>query len=293
MCLWHFKGEHLAEIFDMSNAGAVAFGDYQKPIPNANLMKVALQYAQNADLLVCSFPQNNSLKGKGVANEEKSATMLGLKGIPALAEELHIARDLQILEYTGGKLHIPTISTQKSVALIREAKAKGLDVSCSVTAHHLTLTDEVLEDFNTNFKVLPPLRTREDRKALLKGVQDGTIDFITSDHNPIDIENKNIEFDNALYGTIGLESLFGALNEVLGTEQLIKKLTENKNRFGVESTSIQINNTANLTLFNPDVSYQFTEEHIQSKSSNSAFLGMSLKGKAYGIINNNQVLIHG
>ena len=149
---------------------------------------------------------------------------MGLKGIPNLAEELQIIRDLYILEYTGGKLHIPTISTKKSVALIKDAKDKGLNVTCSVSINNLILTDDVLENFDSNYKLQPPLRTAKDIKALIKGLNEGTIDAVTSDHNPIDIENKKIEFDHALYGSIGLESCFGALNNTLDIEKTIKYL---------------------------------------------------------------------
>ncbi|NQY05552.1 MAG: dihydroorotase [Flavobacteriaceae bacterium] len=285
------KGVDLAEMYDMKQAGAVAFGDYQHAVDNANLLKISLQYAQNSESLVLSFPMDTQIKGKGIVNEEVSATRLGLKGIAALAEELHIARDLQILEYTGGKLHIPTISSEKSVELIAEAKKKGLDISCSVAVHNLVLTDDVLETFETNYKVMPPLRTRKDRQALLKGVQDGTIDYVTSDHNPIDIELKKIEFDHAEYGTIGLESAFGALNSILDTEKVIDCLTRKSERFGHKNESIKEGIQANLSLFNPEGEYVFNKEHIHSKSHNSAFLGMTLKGKVYGIINNNQVII--
>ena len=286
------EGTELAEMFDMQQSGAVAFGDYKAPIQNPNLIKIALQYAQNCGALIQSFPQNNALKGKGVVNEEVTATTLGLKGIPALAETVHVARDLQILEYTGGQLHIPTISTAGAVELIAQAKKKGLDVTCSVAIHHLVLTDEVLTDFNTHFKVLPPLRTREDRKALLKGVQDGIIDYITTDHHPINIEYKQVEFDHAKFGTIGLESAFGALNSVLDTALVIEKLTQNKARFGAEDHSIVEQETANITLFNPEPNYVFSEKHIKATSKNAAFLGMELKGTVYGIINNNQVYLN-
>ncbi|UMB61569.1 dihydroorotase [Lutibacter sp. A80] len=285
------KSEDLAELFDMQNSGAIAFSDYNKPIDNANLLKIALQYAQNFDALVLSFPQDNSIAQNGLVNEHINSTKLGLKGIPALAEELQIARDLFLLEYTGGKLHIPTISTAKSVKLIKEAKKNGLNVTCSVAAHNLVLTDDELVNFDSNTKVLPPLRTSKDVKALIKGVNNGVIDIITSDHNPIDIEHKKVEYSTAKFGTIGLESLFGALNKVLPLETLITCLTTNpKNRFGVKSSPINENEEACLTLFNPDFEYEFSINNIYSTSKNSIFLGKRLKGKAYGIISNNKII---
>jgi len=286
------EGVDLAELYDMHQGGAVAFGDYQHAIENPNLLKIALQYTQNFDGLVLSFPQENHIVGKGVANENETATVLGLKGIPNLAEELQVARDLFLLEYTGGKLHIPTISTAKSVALIAEAKAKGLQVTCAVAVPNLTLTDKTLTDFDTHYKLLPPLRTQTDVDALLEGVQNGTIDFITSNHTPIDYEFKNIEFDNAQYGSIGLETAFGALNTVLPTEKVIEKFTKNKAVFGVPKSKIAVGEKANVSLFNPDVEYQFTKNDILSTSKNSCFIGAKLKGKAYGIYNNQQLILN-
>ena len=215
------KGVDLAELYDMQNAGAVAFNDYKKPTTNANLIKLALQYASGFNGLICSFPQDNSIAGIGVMNEHVTSTTLGLKGIPNLSEELQISRDLFLLEYAGGKLHIPTISTAKSVELIRDAKKKKLNVSCSVAIHNLFFTDDVLKDFNTNYKVLPPLRTQTDIDALIEGVKDGTIDMVTSDHNPLDIEHKNVEFDHASSGTVGLESAFGALQSIFTLKKTI------------------------------------------------------------------------
>jgi len=284
-------GKDLAELYDMKQAGAIAFGDYKKPIKQPNLLKIALLYAQNFDGLVLSFPQDTSIAGKGLMNEEEQSTLLGLKGIPALAEELHISRDLYLLEYTGGKLHIPTISTAKAVALIRQAKADGLEVSCSTTIHNITLTDKELIDFDTNFKVLPPLRTQKDIDALLEGILDGTIDMVTSDHCPIDIENKKVEFDNAYYGTIGLESAFGIINNLLGTEKAITLLTQGKSIFDIESPPIAKGNVANLSLFTPLGESTFTKEQIGSTSKNSAFLGKNTKGTSYGIIANNQIIL--
>lgn len=286
------EGAHLAELYDMNSAGAVAFYDYKKPISNPNLMKIALQYASNFGGLVCSFPQEHKIAGNGVMNEHITSIKLGLKGIPALAEELQVARDLFLLEYTGGKLHIPTISTSKSVALIRDAKKKKLDVTCSVAIHNLYFTDAVLTDFNTQFKVLPPLRTQTDIDALLEGLKDGTIDMVTSDHNPIDIEHKKIEFDYAAYGTIGLESAFGALQTIFTTKKTIDILTKGKKRFGMEATPINIGNQLNITLFNPDSKYTFTTKHIISKSKNAIFENEHLKGTVYGIIANHKIVLN-
>lgn len=281
----------IAELYDMQNAGAVAFGDYNKAISNANLLKIGLQYAQNFDALIMSFPQNNAIAGIGLVNEEINSTKLGLKGIPSLAEELQIVRDLFLLEYTGGKLHIPTISTAKSVELIKEAKKKKLNITCSVAAHHLVLTDDELKNFNTNTKVLPPLRTSKDVKALIKGIKEGVIDMVTSDHNPMDVEHKKVEYSNAKFGTIGLESLFGALNKVIGLETLIDCLTTKpRERFKVPTFSIAEGQQANITLFNPDFDCTFEEQNIISASKNAIFLNKNLNGKVYGIISNNKIV---
>lgn len=285
------EGKDLAELYDMKNAGAVAFGDYGKSLSNANLLKIGLQYVQDFDGLVIAFAQDETIKGNGVVNEGVVSTRLGLKGIPNLAEELIIARNLFLLEYTGGKLHIPTVSTAKSVALIKEAKAKGLAVTCSVAVHHLVLTDETLDGFDTRYKVSPPLRTEADRQALLTGVIDNTIDCITSDHNPMDIEHKKMEFDLAKNGTIGLESAFGALLTVLPLEKVIEKLTSGDIVLNIEKQVIDINSKANLSLFEIGSNWIFSKEAILSKSKNSAFLGQPMQGKALGIYNNGKLVL--
>ena len=286
------EGVDMAELFDMHSEGAVAFGDYNKPVKNANLLKIALQYCQNFDGLVQSMPLESSVAYKGMVNEEVNSTRLGLKGIPSLSEELQITRDLYLLEYAGGKLHIPTISTKEGVNLVKDAKKKGLDVSCSVAVSNLLLTDDELESFDSNFKLLPPLRTETDRKALLKGLKDGIIDGVTSDHNPIDIEHKKTEFDHAMFGSIGLESSFGALNSEVGMEMAVAALTSLKGRFGVHSEKIEEGAVAEITLFDPDLEYEFSEDHIHSSSANSAFLGKQLKGKTYGIYANKKLVIN-
>jgi len=286
------EGKDLAELFDMQNSGAIAFGDYNKSITNANFLKISLQYTQNFDGIVISFPQDNSIAGKGLVNEGKNSTKLGLKAIPYLAEEMQIARDLFILEYTGGKLHIPTVSTSKGVNLIKKAKKKGLNVTCSVSAHHLVLNDEELANFDSNTKVLPPLRTKKDVKALIKGVNEGIIDMITSDHNPIDIEHKKVEYENSKFGTIGLESLYGSLNNVVNTEALINCLTiKPRERFNLPTNNINEGEKANISLFNPDFEFEFSEENIYSTSKNSIFLNKKMNGKVYGIIANNKAVL--
>lgn len=276
--------QNLAELFDMKNAGAIAFGDYKKSIDNANVLKLALQYVQDFDGLIIAFSQDKNIKGTGIANEGETSTKLGMKGISNLSENIQIARNLLLLEYTGGKLHLPTISTQKSVELIREAKSKGLQVSCSVAVSNLFFTDEVLMGFDSNFKVNPPIRTQEDVDALIAGLKDGTIDMITSDHNPLDIEHKKLEFDKATDGAIALEAMFGALNKILPLELIVEKLTVSKSVFGIENHPIEVGKKAELTLFNPNSNYTFSQENILSKSKNSPFIGKELKGKVYGII---------
>lgn len=286
------QGKELAELYDMQNAGASAFNDYKISTSNSNLLKLALQYASGFNGLICSFPQDNCIAGIGVMNEHIMSTSLGLKGIPNLSEELQVARDLFLLEYTNGKLHIPTISTAKSVDLIREAKAKKLNVSCSVAVHNLCLSDELVSEFDTKYKVLPPLRTQSDIKALIKGVKDGTIDMVTSDHNPLDQEHKRVEFDRASYGTVGLESAFGALQTIFTLKKTIEILTKGKERFGVDINSIDIGNKLNITLFNPIINYTFSINNLVSKSKNTIFENQNLKGKVYGVMANNKVYLN-
>lgn len=286
------EGKDITEMFDMKNTGAVAFGDYNKSISDAAILKIALQYVQDFDGLVIAYSQDDKIKGKGIVHEGIVSTQLGLKGIPTLAEELQIVRNLYLLEYTGGKMHIPTVSTAKSVKLIKDAKAKGLNVTCSVAIHHLLLTDSTLNDFDTRYKVAPPLRPDTERKALIKGILDGTIDCITSDHNPIDIENKKLEFDLAKDGTIGLESAFGALQTILPLDVIVEKLNAAKAIFGIQNHEIAEGAPASFTLFNPEGNWTFEKTDIKSKSKNSAFLGQKLKGKAYGIYNQGKLILN-
>jgi dihydroorotase len=286
------KSVEMAELFDMKNSGAVGFYDYKKPILNSNLLKTSLLYSQSFDSVVMSFPMDQSIAKKGIINEGMISVSYGVKGIPNFSEEIQINRDLHILEYTGGKLHIPTISTKKSLDLIKKAKSKGLNVSCSVAIHNLIFNEEKLKDFDTRFKVLPPLRSEKDRLALIKGVKNGEIDLVTSDHCPIDIENKKTDIYNAKFGTIGLESFFGALNSLFTTEETIEILTKGREIFNIETIQFKEGSTANLSLFTVDDEYEFSKENILSKSKNSAFLGFKMKGRPIGIINSNKTCIN-
>jgi len=286
------KSVEMAELFDMKNSGAVGFYDYKKPILNSNLLKTSLLYSQSFDSVIMSFPMDQSIAKKGIINEGMISVSYGVKGIPNFSEEIQINRDLHILEYTGGKLHIPTISTKKSLDLIKKAKSKGLNVSCSVAIHNLIFNEEKLKDFDTRFKVLPPLRSEKDRLALIKGVKNGEIDLVTSDHCPIDIENKKTDIYNAKFGTIGLESFFGALNSLFTTEETIEILTKGREIFNIETIQFKEGSTANLSLFTVDDEYEFSKENILSKSKNSAFLGFKMQGRPIGIINSNKTCIN-
>jgi len=286
------QSKEMAELFDMKNAGAVGFYDYKKPIINSNLLKISLQYSQAFNSLIMSFPLDKSIAKNGIINEGEISVNYGIKGIPNFSEEIQINRDLHILEYTGGNLHIPTISTKKSLDLIKKAKEKGLNVTCSVAIHNLTFNEAKLKDFDTRFKVLPPLRTEKDRLALIKGVKDGVIDLVTSDHCPLDVENKKTDIDNAEYGTIGLESFFGSLLNLFTLEKTIKILTSGRKLFNIENFDFKEGSEARLSLFKISKEFEFSKSHIKSKSKNSAFLGTKMKGYPIGIINSNNIIIN-
>jgi dihydroorotase len=278
------KGEDLSEMFDMYRVGAVGFSDYKTPLQSPNLLKLALLYAQNFGGLVHSFPLEAELAVHGQMNEGEVSVRLGLKGIPTLAEELRVARDISLLEYTGGRLHIPTISTAASVKLIASARKKGLDISCSVAVHHLWFTDETIEEFNSHFKVMPPLRDEKNRKSLQKALREGVIDFVTTDHCPLDVELKRREFDHAAFGATGLEEAFGILNQIYGPEISAEILSRGRQRFGQPEAVIKEGHRAVLTLFDPDTEYVLHEKDLKSHSVNSMFLGVPLKGRAYGVV---------
>ena len=278
------KSKELAELNDMKKSGAVAFYDYKKSIINPNLLKTSLLYSQTFGSVIMSYPLDRFVSNNGVMNEGVVSAFYGIKGIPNFSEEIQINRDLKILEYSAGKLHIPTISTKESVELIKKAKSKGLDVTCSVAIHNLIFNEDKLKDFDTRFKVSPPLRTEKDRLALINGVKKGVIDMVTSDHSPIDIENKKTDIDSALNGTIGLESFFGAMLTIFSLDETIKILTSGKKRFGIDDSIIEEGSEADLSLFTTNSDYTFSKSNILSKSKNSAFLGMKMSGFPVGIV---------
>ena len=283
------EGNELAPLYDMKLAGAIAYGDHKKPIKDSSLMKIALEYSKSFEGLVISYPNDESLSYNGVMNEGLTSTSLGLKGIPNVSESIQIFRDLQILEYTGGKLHIPYVTTEKSVNLIKDAKKRNLNVSSSVSLAHLILNDNDLSDYNTNLKLSPPLRSKKDSDVLKEALLDGTIDYVTSMHEPIDIDNKKVEFDNALSGSIGLECMFGVLSNIFTLDKTIDILTRRKNNLSINQNKIKVGSKAELTLFDPDSTYTFKEDHILSTSKNCAFIGQKMTGKVYGVVNNNNL----
>jgi dihydroorotase len=285
------EGRDLAEMYDMYQSGAKAFTDGNRPVQDAGLMERALLYTMGFGAPILSYPEDTAIAGKAKVHEGEVSTLLGMKGIPALAEELMVARDLYLAEYTGSKIHFTTISTARSVELIRDAKKKGLKVTCDVAAHHLLLTDEALSGFDSMYKVKPPLRTRDDVKALIKGLKDGTIDAISSQHTPHEVEFKNVEFEVAEFGVIALQTAFSTvLKAGIDIELLVKKLSINPRAIlDIEIPVIAEGKKANLTLFDPDAEWVYTKENNQSKSYNSPFIGQNLKGKILLVTNNNQL----
>ena len=286
------EGKDISEMYDMQQAGAVAFSDDKKSISDAGLLMRALLYSQNFGSLIITHCDEKSISLDGKMNEGITSTMLGLKGIPALAEELMVARNISLAEYTEAPMHISNISTQKSVSLIKQAKAKGVKITASINAYNIALDDKILMEFDSNYKLNPPLRGKIDMEALRNGLADGTIDAITSDHRPQDIESKAIEFDYASNGMIGLESAFGLINSNKGKiklETIIKTITTNpRTILKLELPKIVEGEQANITLFDPDAEWIFDKKSIHSKSANTPFIGTKFKGKVIGVINKNQ-----
>jgi dihydroorotase len=283
------KGKDLAEMHDMKTSGAIGFSDYKHPIKDAGMVMRALQYSENINSFVVTFCDDESISHGGQINEGEISTSLGLKGIPVLAEELNLQRNLAILEYIGGKLHIPTISTKGSVDLLKKAKANGLNVTCGVAAVNLFLDDTSLTEFDTNYKVNPPLRAKKDVQALRNAVTTGVIDVIVSDHLPQDIESKDLEFDLADFGMINIQTAFSCALESLkdkNIDAIVKTMSDNAyGILGLKMPVIEEGSTANLTLFSVNETTTLTEKTNFSKSKNSPFFNKELAGKVIGVIN--------
>ncbi|MDX9750996.1 MAG: dihydroorotase [Flavobacteriales bacterium] len=285
-------GQELAELHDQRLAGAVAFSDDQHTIRNSRLMLLALQYVQGlpaptAPVMV--FPNDPDLGVRGMMHEGPMSTRLGLRGLPAMAEHIQLARDLALLEYAGGHLHAATVSTRESVELVRRAKAAKLRVTASVAAHHLLLDDGCLRGFETAYKVMPPLRDRAHIDALREGVKDGTIDVIVSDHRPEDREHKVVEFGQAAFGIIGLETAFAVANTAmkahLGMARLVHRFTHGPRAvLGLPRVHIAEAGRAEITLFDPEVDWTCTEHDLVSRSHNTPFIGQPLTGRPIGIV---------
>lgn len=291
------EGNDIAEMYDMHLAGAVAFTDNKKSIANPNLLTRALLYNQSFGGLVINYPNNRHLFNNGQINEGVTSTRLGLKGIPAIAEEIMVNRDIFLAEYCNAAIHLSNISTKKSVQLIKEAKAKGLKITSDVNSYHLLLDETELETFDSNLKVMPPLRTKEDIKALIKGLKEGVIDIICSDHTPQDIEHKQCEFDHAAFGIINLQTSFAAMNTALkgklALDQTIDLITTNpRQTLNLDIPKMEVGEQANLTLFSPTETQVVKTETLVSKSKNSPFIGKTLTGKVYGIVNQNKLEMH-
>nr|WP_315424159.1 dihydroorotase [uncultured Pedobacter sp.] len=284
------EAKELAELFDMQQAGAVAFSDGDKALQDDGFMSRALQYAKGFDALLMVYPENKSIAGKSQINESKNSVLLGMKGLPALAEEMHIARDIFLASYNETKIHISNISTAGAVALIRRAKKDGVQVSCDVTAHHLVFTEELLSDFDSNYKVKPPLRGKADVKALIAGLKDGTIDAITSQHRPEEIEFKNVEFEIAHYGIIALQTVLPLLLKAgLDAALIAEKLAINPRKLlNLAVPVVEEGSEANFTVFNTTEKWLYNSASNHSKSANSPLLGAELTGKVTLVYNNNQ-----
>lgn len=291
------EGNELAEMYDMQQSGAIAFGDGTNAIQNSGLLIKALQYVKTFDGTIIQVPDDRNIAANGLMNEGIVSTQLGLPGKPAMAEELIVARDIKLARYADSKIHFTGITTAKSLEYIKRAKEGGIKVTCSVTPYHLFFSDEDLRTYDTNLKVNPPLRNKENKDALLKGLVDGTVDCIASHHIPYNYDNKVCEFEYAKNGMIGLESLFGVVWSMVNGHWSIDKMVETlsvtpRKIFGLPVPIISEGSVADITLFNPNEEYVFEEIMIASKSKNSAFAGKQLKGKVIGVINKGQVVLN-
>jgi dihydroorotase len=290
-------GKEMAELYDMKKAGAIAFSDDKRPVKESGLLLRLQQYSKNINAFIISHCEDTSISADGQMHEGETSTRIGLKGIPSLAEEIMLQRNISITSFSESQLHVPCISTKQSVELVRKAKQDHIQISAGVAAHQLLLDDSKLSEFDTNYKVNPPLRPKEDIEALKKGLANNTIDVIVSDHSPEDIESKDLEFDLARHGMIGLETAFAVANTAcqskLKLDHLIEKICHNPRKLlGIEIPILKEGEQANFTLFDPSAEWIVAKEDILSRSKNTPFIGQKLKGKVLGIINKNQLVLN-
>ena len=289
------EGKELAEMYDMQQSGAIAFSDGSRPITDDGFMSRALQYVKGFNGLMMVHPENKSIAGKSQINESKTSVLLGMKGVPALAEEMHISRDIFLATYHDAPLHISNITTAGSVALIKRAKKDGVKISCDVAAHYLVFTEELLNDFDSNYKVKPPLRGKSDIRALLNGLKDGTIDAVCSQHRPQEIEFKAVEFEIASYGIIALQTVLPLLIKAgLDATQIAEKLSINPRKLlNLPVPVIAENAEANFTVYHPTKEWEYNTTNNQSRSANSPLLNKKLTGKVQLVYNNKQLQAYG
>ena len=279
------EGERLSEMADLKDAGAIAFSDDGRPVISNELMRRAFEYSKMFKLPLIQHSEMLDLTEGGCMNEGMVSTELGLKGMPTEAEDIMVYRDIALLEKTGGRLHVAHISSKNSVDLVRQAKSRGLSVTCEVAPHHFTLTDEAVRGYDTNTKMSPPLRAIDDVEAIKEGLKDGTIDIIATDHAPHDIADKQVEYQNACFGIVGLEtalplSLKLVDEKILSMGDVIKKLTSTPaDIFNLKAGSLSLGNEADILIFNPNLEYSIDISKFHSKSKNSPFDGWKVKGK--------------
>jgi len=271
---------------ELKESGCVAVSDDGKPVASAELMRRSLQYANGIGIMVISHAEELSLVGEGVMNEGFTSTEIGLKGIPRVAEDIATARDVLLAEYTGAPIHIAHVSTKDSVRIIRDAKARGVKVTCETAPHYFTLTDDAVRGYNTNAKMNPPLREAADVAAIKEGLKDGTIDCIATDHAPHHLDEKDVEFNEAMNGIIGLEtslplSLTLVSEGVLSLQQLIEKMSCNPSKIlGIGRGTLKVGAVADITVFDTAAEWTVEADRLFSKSKNSPFLGWEVKGAA-------------
>ncbi len=292
------KGVELTEMGDMIDAGAVAFSNDGSPVENSGVLRNAMEYLSMFDCPVIDHCEELSLSGDGVINEGIVSTMLGLKGIPSISEDIAVARDLYVAEYTGSAIHIAHVSTAKSVNMIREAKMRGVRVTAETCPHYLVLTEEAVKDYDTNAKMKPPLRTEMDRLALIEAVKDGTIDVIASDHAPHTIDDKDTEFDAAAFGIVGLETSLGLIitylvkkNIISISDMVMRMAVAPRRLLNLKENRIEEKNRANLTMIDTEMRWSVDPKKFKSKSRNTPFSGWSLEGGCFGVYNNDQLYL--